>query len=37
VVSVLVTGPKGYGLNPTKETDFKGDLNPQHTVLSDGK
>jgi hypothetical protein len=38
VISVLATGPKGCGFkNPAKAMDFKGDKNPQHTFLSDGK
>jgi hypothetical protein len=38
VVSVLVTVPKGCGFkNPAKAMDFKGDKNPQHTILSYGK
>jgi hypothetical protein len=38
VVSVLATGPKGYGFKTrTRRWIFKGDKNPQHTFLSDGK
>jgi hypothetical protein len=38
VVSVLATGPKGCGLKTRpKRWIFKGDKNPQHTFLSDGK
>jgi hypothetical protein len=38
VVSVLATGPKGCGLKTRpRRWIFKGDKNPQHTFLSDGK
>jgi hypothetical protein len=38
VVSVLATGPKGCGFEPDQGNGFfKGDKNPQHTFLSDGK
>jgi hypothetical protein len=38
VVSVLATGPKGCGLKPGQgDGYFKGDKNPQHTFLWDGK
>jgi hypothetical protein len=38
VVSVLATGPKGYGLKTRpRRWIFKGDKNPQHTLLSNGK
>jgi hypothetical protein len=38
VVGVLATGPKGCGFKtlPRRWT-FKGDKNPQHTFLWDGK
>jgi hypothetical protein len=28
--------PKFAGSNPIKAMDFKGDKNPQHTLISDG-
>jgi hypothetical protein len=34
---VFATAPKGVGSNPAKAMDFKGDKNPQHTFLLDGK
>jgi hypothetical protein len=38
VVSVLATGPKGWGLKTRQRRwILKGDKNPQHTFLSDGK
>jgi hypothetical protein len=38
VVSVLATGPKGYGLKTRpRRRIFRGDKNAQHTFLSDGK
>jgi hypothetical protein len=38
VVSVLATGPKGCGFKTrARRWIFKGDKNPQHTFLSDGK
>jgi hypothetical protein len=38
VVSVLATGPKGCRFKtPPRRWVFKGDKNPQHTFLSDGK
>jgi hypothetical protein len=38
VVSVLATGPKVTGSIPAKALDyFKGDENPQHNFLTDGK
>jgi hypothetical protein len=38
VVSVLATGPEGFGLKTRpRRWIFKGDKNPQHTFLSDGK
>jgi hypothetical protein len=38
VVSVLTTGPKGCGFKTRpRRWIFKGDKNPQHTFLSDGK
>jgi hypothetical protein len=38
VVSVLATGPKGCRFKPGQgDGFFKGDKNPQHTFLSDGK
>jgi hypothetical protein len=38
VVSVLATGPKGCGFKTRlRWWIFKGDKNPQHTFLSDGK
>jgi hypothetical protein len=38
VVSVLATGPKGCGFKHGQgDGSFKGDKNPQHTFLSDGK
>jgi hypothetical protein len=38
VVSVLPTGPEGRGFKPGRAMNFfKGDKNPQHTFLSDGK
>jgi hypothetical protein len=38
VVSVQATGPKGCGLKTQpKRWNFKGDENPQHIFLSDGK
>jgi hypothetical protein len=38
VVSVLATGPKGCGFKTRpRRWIFKGDKNPQHTSLSDGK
>jgi hypothetical protein len=38
VVSVLATGPNGCGFKTRpRRWIFKGDKNPQHTSLSDGK
>jgi hypothetical protein len=38
VVSVLATGPRGCGFKTRpRRWVFKGDKNPQHTFLSDGK
>jgi hypothetical protein len=38
VVIVLATGPKGCGFKDrARRWIFKGDKNPQHTFLSDGK
>jgi hypothetical protein len=38
VGSVLETGPKGCGFERGQDDGlFKGDKNPQHTFLSDGK
>jgi hypothetical protein len=38
VVSVLATGPKGFGFKTRpRRWIFKGNKNPQHTFLSDGK
>jgi hypothetical protein len=38
VVSLLATGSKGCGFKTRpKRWTFKGDKNPQHTFLSDGK
>jgi hypothetical protein len=38
VVSVLATGPKGWGFKTRpKRWICKGDKNPQHTFVSDGK
>jgi hypothetical protein len=38
VVSVLATGPKVYRFKTrSRQWIFKGDENPQHTFLSDGK
>jgi hypothetical protein len=38
VVSVLATGPKGCGFKTRlRRWIFKGDKNPQHNFLSDGK
>jgi hypothetical protein len=38
VVSVLATGPKGCGFKTRpRRWIFKGDKNPQHIFLSDGK
>jgi hypothetical protein len=38
VVSVLATGPKGCGFKTRpRRWIFKGDKNPLHTFLSDGK
>jgi hypothetical protein len=38
VASVLATGPKDCGFEPSQADGFfKGDKNPQHTFLSDGK
>jgi hypothetical protein len=38
VVSMLATGPKGWRFEPSQGDGlFKGDKNPQHTFLSDGK
>jgi hypothetical protein len=38
VISVLATGPKGYGFKTwPRRWIFKGDKNPQYTFLSDGK
>jgi hypothetical protein len=38
VVSVQATGPKGCGFKTSpRRWIFKGDINPQHTFLSDGK
>jgi WD40 repeat protein len=38
VVSVLATGPKGCGFKTRpRRWIFKGDKNPQHSFLSDGK
>jgi hypothetical protein len=38
VVSVLATGPKVCGFKTRlRRWIFKGDKNPQHTFLSDGK
>jgi hypothetical protein len=36
VVSVLDTGHKVAGSNPTKEMDFKGDKNQKHSFPSGG-
>jgi hypothetical protein len=33
----LQLDPKVAGSNPAKAMNFKGDKNPQHTFLSDGK
>jgi hypothetical protein len=38
VVSVVATGPKGFGFKTRpRRWIFKDDKNPQHTFLSDGK
>jgi hypothetical protein len=38
VVSVIATGPKGWGFEPGQgDGFFKDDKNPQQTFLSDGK
>jgi hypothetical protein len=38
VVNVLATGPKGCGFEPSQRDGFfKGDKNPQHTFLLNGK
>jgi hypothetical protein len=38
VISVLATGPKGCGfITRPRRWIFKGDKNPQHIFLSDGK
>jgi hypothetical protein len=38
VVSVLATGPKGCGFKTRpRQWIYKGDKNPHHTFLSDGK
>jgi hypothetical protein len=38
VVTVLATGPEGFGFKTRqRRLTFKGDNNPQHTFLSDGK
>jgi hypothetical protein len=35
---LVATGPKGCGFEPGRgDWFFKGDKNPQHTFLSDGK
>jgi hypothetical protein len=38
VAGVLSAGPKGFGFKTRlRRRIFKGDKNPQHTFLSDGK